>query len=79
MNKVKTWFHNNRMVLTIAVIFAGVIKASMIFGEYTENKTEEWKNAACPSLFSIARSARDTLIVMKSHSECNKYVMENLK
>lgn len=40
---------------------------------------EEYKQVACPSLFSIARSSRDTLIVMKNVDACNEYMMENLK
>ena len=42
-------------------------------------KTREYKSVACPSLFSIARSSRDTLIVMKNVDTCNDYMMENLK
>ena len=43
------------------------------------------KNAAqrqqvvCPSFLSIARSARDTLIVMRNEPLCNSYVLDNLK
>ena len=37
------------------------------------------KNTACPSLLSVTRSARDTLIVMKADHLCNDYVLENLK
>ena len=38
-----------------------------------------YKRVACPSLLSIARSSRDTLIVMKNVDTCNDYMMENLK
>jgi hypothetical protein len=41
--------------------------------------TLAYKQVACPSLFSIARSSRDTLIVMKSVDVCNNFMMENLK
>ena len=41
--------------------------------------TAAYKNVACPSLFSIARSSRDTLIVMKNVDVCNDFMMENLK
>jgi hypothetical protein len=37
------------------------------------------KDAICPALFSISRSARDTLIVMKSEPLCNDYALSNLK
>lgn len=38
-----------------------------------------WKEKSCPSLLSIARSSRDTLIVMKFEPICNEYVMDTLK
>jgi hypothetical protein len=37
------------------------------------------KDAICPALLSISRSARDTLIVMKAEPLCNDYVLVNLK
>lgn len=39
----------------------------------------QYKSVACPSLYSIARSSRDTLIVMKNVDVCNDYMMDNLK
>lgn len=43
------------------------------------DRQEQWKQAACPSLLSIGRSSRDTLIVMKTLASCNVYVLDNLK
>jgi hypothetical protein len=40
---------------------------------------EQRKEAVCPSFLSIARSARDTLIVMRNEPLCNRYVLDNLK
>lgn len=40
---------------------------------------ENRKNAICPALLSISRSARDTLIVMKAEPLCNSFVLDNLK
>jgi hypothetical protein len=40
---------------------------------------EQRKEAVCPSFLSIARSARDTLIVMRNEPLCNRYVLENLR
>jgi hypothetical protein len=37
------------------------------------------KANVCPSVLSIARSARDTLIVMKAEPLCNEFVLENLE
>lgn len=45
---------------------------------YDESQTTAMKNI-CPSLLSIGRSSRDTLIVMKAEPLCNRYVMETLK
>lgn len=33
----------------------------------------------CPSFLSIARSSRDTLIVMRNEPLCNSYVLDNLQ
>lgn len=45
---------------------------------YDVSQTTTMK-AICPSLLSIGRSSRDTLIVMKAEPLCNRYVMETLK
>ena len=48
-------------------------------------KTVDARNAlqrqqvVCPSFLSIARSARDTLIVMRNEPLCNSYVLDNLQ
>jgi hypothetical protein len=56
----------------------------MVYIDLQENKANaaalsSRKDAVCPALLSIARSARDTLIVMKSESVCNEFVLEHLK
>lgn len=79
MSKITDWFRKNQMVFAIAIIFAAVIKGAMVLSEYSNTTHTEWKESACPALLSIARSARDTLIVMKSEPSCNQYVMENLR
>ena len=40
---------------------------------------EQRKNVICPSLLSIGRSARDTLIIMKNESLCNEFVLDTLQ
>ena len=37
------------------------------------------KDAICPALLSVSRSARDTLIVMKAEPLCNTFVLDSLK
>lgn len=44
-----------------------------------QNYKENYKNVACPSLFSGDDSFRDTLITIKNVDVCNEYLMENLK
>lgn len=48
-------------------------------GISNEQRWKERKETACPSLLSIGRSARDTLIIMKNEPLCNQYVLDNLK
>lgn len=79
MSKIKEWFRKNQIIIVIAVIFATIIKGTMMLAEYSQAQHREWIDSACPSMFSIARSARDTLIVMKAEHSCNQYLMENLR
>ena len=37
------------------------------------------QQVVCPSFLTIARSARDTLIVMRNEPLCNSYVLDNLQ
>ena len=45
--------------------------------QYRLNKQRQ--EIVCPSFLSIARSARDTLIVMRNEQLCNSYVLDNLQ
>jgi hypothetical protein len=47
--------------------------------KFANAEKEKWSQMACPSLLSIGRSARDTLIIMKNEAMCNAFVMDNLK
>lgn len=46
---------------------------------YEQENNRLYRDVACPSLLSIARSSRDTLIVMKNVDACNDYMMAHLK
>lgn len=37
------------------------------------------RESACPTLLSISRSARDTLLVMKAEMLCTEYVLNNIE
>jgi hypothetical protein len=43
------------------------------------NNAVQRQQVVCPSFLSIARSSRDTLIVMRNEPLCNSYVLDNLK
>jgi hypothetical protein len=60
----------------IILMLLFIIKWAVQTGEETK---KEWKEVACPSLLSIGRSSRDTLIIMKVQPLCKDYVLENLK
>lgn len=66
-------------IIAAIAICALSIKLFMTTHAAYEKFTEAKKNTICPSLLSISRSARDTLIVMKAESLCGNYVLENLK
>jgi len=40
---------------------------------------EEHMKVACPTLLSVARTPRDTLLVMRSEEICITYVMKTLR
>jgi hypothetical protein len=40
---------------------------------------QQRQEVICPSFLSIARSSRDTLIVMRNEQLCNGYVLDNLQ
>lgn len=65
--------------VSVVVILALLTKLVLIGADTNKSYLETRKNAICPSLLSISRSARDTLIVMKAETLCNSYVLENLK
>jgi hypothetical protein len=76
---------------TISTIKNSIVFISIALGIYiffesiwylqTKNKylNELKKETACPSMLSIARSARDTLIIMKAEPLCINFVLENLE
>ena len=66
------------LISTVLVI--GLV-AKLIMVGYTKRSEYNVARTAsiCPALFSISRSARDTLIVMKAEPLCNNYALTNLK
>lgn len=84
-----TWFQEDSPVrdvlgrVAVGVLYVIIIGAIILF-LYDNAKNDamlekERKAVICPSFLSIARSARDTLIVMRNEPLCNAHVLENLK
>jgi hypothetical protein len=46
---------------------------------HNKHLNDERKSVVCPSFLSIARSSRDTLIVMRNEPLCTAYVLDNLQ
>lgn len=78
----------NWMTKNIKFIKYGLISIVVLFlvyqvGTRAVSRIDQYNtvkaNTICPSLLSIGRSARDTLIVMKAEPLCNKYVLDRLR
>lgn len=65
------------IAVIIFVLVAAVAMLHLV--KRDAERAKEITNTRCPSLLSIGRSPRDTLIVMKMAPDCNQYVMDNLK
>lgn len=66
----------------ISIVCVGIVVYGMHLRKESaarEVAREDWRNVACPSLFSIARSWRDSLIVMKMEPDCNRYIIDTFK
>jgi hypothetical protein len=70
-------------MLKRGVVLLAISTALIIGGRYMSDANvqahEQRKTVVCPSFLSIARSARDTLIVMRNEPLCTEYVLDNLQ
>jgi hypothetical protein len=76
---MKEWM---KTLLGTALITAFCGSVFWLLGSAAKAETEEVsrrRDVACPSLLSIARSPRDTLIVMKNEPLCATFVLDSLK
>lgn len=78
MSTLLNW-KTNMGYLVGAVIAVGLVAGLVSHQQSTDILLQERKAVICPSFLSIARSARDTLIVMRNEPLCNAHVLENLK
>jgi len=67
-----------KAVIAVALVYA-VFKGTTFYLAKQAVLTEERTNTACPTLFSVARTPRDTLLVMRSEPLCVGYMMKALK
>jgi hypothetical protein len=78
-----TKLRENVIAGTVIMGLIGLIWLTIDLGASRKEKDEvaraERMAVVCPSFLSIARSARDTLIVMRNEPLCNRYVLDNLK
>jgi ABC-type iron transport system FetAB permease component len=63
----------------LAAISVGFLYASYLYNKTINRQNARRQEIVCPSFLSIARSARDTLIVMRNEPLCNRYVLNNLQ
>lgn len=78
MRKKINWEGIRFYTASVALSIGFVFTVRWVITTHTETKIEQ-REIACPSLLSIGRSARDTLIIMKVEPLCNDYVLNNLK
>jgi hypothetical protein len=81
LKNILTWTNTKRTITLVLwlVGITAVFQIGFIMYETDRIEKEIRKENVCPSILSIARSARDTLIVMKAEPLCNQFVLENLE
>jgi len=77
------WLRKNRSILLyMSNILLLVASLCWIMNwSFARTRQENVQRSAtiCPSLLSVGRSARDTLIIMRNETLCTAYVLDNLK
>ena len=67
----------NALYVGVCVFLLYKVGSTLYTNKNLRDKTK--KETSCPTLLSISRSARDTLLVMKAESLCTEYVLDNIK
>jgi hypothetical protein len=77
------WLQKNRSNILYTSSPLIVVGALLWVMQWSFNRTAQSRAqlqaTICPSLLSIGRSARDTLIIMRNEPLCTAYVLDNLK
>lgn len=73
--------HRSNILYTssLLIVVGALLWATQWSYTRTAQSRAQLQATICPSLLSIGRSARDTLIIMRNEPLCNQYVMDNLK
>ena len=77
VSKIKEVVFSSGMLFIVCAV--GLIYVAITNDERQLKQARERQEIVCPSFLSIARSARDTLIVMRNEPLCNSYVLDNLQ
>ena len=88
--KLQTKKWKNSKILISIVFWVVTVGGAILYTDWNNRKALEIQQAeiqqvldiergvTCPALLSIARTPRDTLIVMKNKPICVEYVFENM-
>jgi len=68
-----------RFPVFVVLVFVGLLYLINRNDQKFLLQQKQRQEVVCPSFLSIARSARDTLIVMRNEPLCNSYVLDNLQ
>ena len=77
VSKIKEVVFSSTTVIVVAGV--GLLYLAYTSDELQAELARQRQEVVCPSFLSIARSARDTLIVMRNEPLCNSYVLDNLQ
>lgn len=77
VSKIKEVVFSSTTVIVVASV--GLLYLAYTNDERQAENARQRQEVVCPSFLSIARSARDTLIVMRNEPLCNSYVLDNLQ
>jgi hypothetical protein len=77
VSKIKEVVFSSTTVIVVASV--GLLYLAYTSDERQAENARQRQEVVCPSFLSIARSARDTLIVMRNEPLCNSYVLDNLQ
>lgn len=79
VSKMKKFISDIAFPSAAILVLIGYLYTDAYFSKKKDAENMVRRDAICPSLLSISRSARDTLLVMKAEPLCNSFVLDNIK